>query len=106
MFDNNISFTSNIRFVSYSKFKKTARMSRNINFKLGARNIIKADKFHSYGIRTCTGGGLVNPHVEAEGFHLLDDIANMDNFDGIINKMFSYVQNPQRGLLIGSKYFS
>jgi len=103
MLDNNVSFTSNIRFVSYGKFRRISHGTPNIRFELGERNIVKADKFHSYDIRTCTGGGLVDPYVEAEGFHLLDDIANRNNFAEIIDKMFNYVKAPQRGLLIGSK---
>lgn len=103
MSDNNISFTSNIRFVSYDKFKKIACKSPNIGFELDERNIVKANQFHSYDVRTCTGGGLVNPNVEAEGFHLLDDIANRNNFAQIIEKLFTYVKNPQRGILLGSK---
>ena len=99
---NSITFTSNIHFVDrigYSKLRKKNR----IDFWHDVPNILKADEFYSEGIKTCSGGGLVNPSKEAEGFHLWDDKINQKNFTQIVNSLFEFVKEPQRALLIGSK---
>ena len=102
MNNNSPSFTSNIRFVNSAYYKMLAKKNY-IDFRHNAPNILKADEFYTEGIRTCTGGGLVSPGIEAEGFHLWDDKINNKNLPVIINSMFRFVKNPQRGLLIGSK---
>ena len=66
-------------------------------------NILKADEFYSEGIKTCTGGGVVIPFKEAEGFHFWDDMTNKKKFPDIVNSLFRFVKNPQRALLVGSK---
>lgn len=101
--DNKIAFTSNIRFVAPNKFRHISSHTPNIGFTHDERNIIKANEFCTVDIRTCTGGGLVKPNIEAEGFHLLDDFINLEHFPEIVAKLFRYVKNPERGLLIGSK---
>lgn len=101
--DSKISFKSNIRFVAPGEFRHISRCAKNIGFTHDEKNIVKANEFCSVDIRTCTGGGLVTPNNEAEGFHFLDDRTNNENFPKIISTLFSYVTNPERGLLIGSK---
>jgi len=101
--DNKISFKSNIRFVDLKKFRHISRCAKSIGFTHDERNIVKANEFCSMDIRTCTGGGLINPNIQAEGFHFLDDRTNKENFPEIISKLFRYVTNPEHGLLIGSK---
>lgn len=104
MKNNSVTFTSNIRFVDRPVYKI---MTKNnlIGFHHNVPNILKAEEFYSEEIRTCTGGGLVNPFKEAEGFHFWDDLLNKKNFDLIINKLFRYVKNPEHGLLVGAKDF-
>ena len=100
--NTSISFTSKIRFISGSAY--TMLQKRNyIDFIHNKPNILKADEFYSMNIRTCTGGGLVNPFVEAEGFHFWDDMVNAKNFPQLINSLFRFVKEPKRGLLVGSK---
>ena len=102
MENNSISFTSKIRFVErhiYSIMDK----KNFIDFAHSKPNILKADEFYSEEIRTCTGGGLVNPYHEAEGFHLWDDLTNKRKFPHLINSLFRFVKKPERGLLVGSK---
>lgn len=102
MKNNSITFTSNIRFVDKPVYKM---MTKNnfIGFHHSVPNILKAEEFYSEEIRTCTGGGLVIPFKEAEGFHFWDDLLNKKNFDLIINKLFRFVKNPEHGLLVGAK---
>lgn len=97
-----VSFTSNIKFVDQYQFIKIRKGDR-IGYKHNEINILKSALFYSEDIRTCTGGGLLNPQIEAEGFHLWDDIKNKKNFDLIIHSLFRFIKNPQHALLIGSK---
>ena len=102
MKNSNISFKSNIRFIdrnTYNKLKKT----NHISFWHDRPNILKATEFYSEGIKTCTGGGIINPQKEAAGFHIWDDKTNKKNFNTIIASLFRYIKNPERALLIGSK---
>lgn len=102
MENSSVSFTSNIHFVdriAYNKIKK----KNSIGFWHDVPNILKADEFYSEGIKTCTGGGLVIPFKEAEGFHFWDDMTNKKKFPDIVNSLFRFVKNPQRALLVGSK---
>ena len=102
MQNNSISFTSKIRFVDRHIYKIMDKKNF-IDFIHSKPNILKADEFYSEEIRTCTGGGLVNPYKEAEGFHFWDDYTNKKNFPHLVNSLFRFVKNPERGLLIGSK---
>lgn len=102
MENSSVSFTSNIHFVdriAYNKIKK----KNSIGFWHDVPNILKADEFYSEGIKTCTGGGIVIPFKEAEGFHFWDDMTNKKKFPDIVNSLFRFVKNPQRALLVGSK---
>lgn len=102
MENNSISFTSNICFVdriAYNKIKK----KNSIGFWHTVPNILKADEFYSEGIKTCTGGGVIIPFKEAEGFHFWDDMTNKKRFPDIVNSLFRFVKNPKRALLVGSK---
>lgn len=101
--NNQISFTSKINFVDYSKFSTKIKNAYEIGYRHDVPNIMKAPEFSTLGIRTCTGGGLIKSYREAEGFHLWDDLTNKKNFPEIINKLFRFVRNPERGLLVGSK---
>ena len=99
---SSIAFTSNIRFVDHPVFSMMKK-SNYIDFSHLRSNILKAEEFYSAEIRTCTGGGLVNPLVEAEGFHFWDDLKNKKKFPQLINMLFNFVKEPKRGLLLGSK---
>lgn len=102
MENSSVSFTSNICFVdriAYNKIKKR----NSIGFWHTVPNILKADEFYSEGIKTCTGGGIVIPFKEAEGFHFWDDMTNKKKFPDIVNSLFRFVKNPKRALLVGSK---
>lgn len=98
----NISFKSRIRFVDHAMFNKLKKGSQ-IQYKHGTPNIVKDKEFFSEEIRTCSGGGLVKSSVEAEGFHLLDDVVNFNNLHDFMVYLFRYVKNADRGLLLGSK---
>lgn len=102
MKSNSITFTSKIKFVD-RKFYNALEKHNEIKYQHNCSNILKADEFYSEDIRTCTGGGLVKPFEEAEGFHFWNDLPNIKNFPENINKLFRYVRNPERGLLVGSK---
>jgi hypothetical protein len=103
MADNGITFTSNIKFVKYSTYEKLCRGCVKIGFSNNERDILNASKFYSKDIRTCTGGGLVAPKKEAEGFHFLDDINNKKNFMLNIARLFNHIKEPKNAVLIGSK---
>lgn len=102
MNNNSIAFTSNIRFVNRAVYDKLSKVNR-IYYDHNRVNLLKSDEFFSEEIRTCTGGGLVNPGCEAEGFHFWDDAPNCKNFPEYINRLFRFVKNPERGLLLGGK---
>lgn len=100
-----VSFSSNIRFVNGADYAKLLAKSSadRIGYLHNEVNLLKSPHFFSTEIRTCTGGGLVTQELEAEGFHLLDDMPNMKAAHDILVKLFRYVKNPERGLLVGSK---
>lgn len=102
MQNNYITFTSKIRFVDRNTYNKLFKNNK-ISYFHNTPNILKADEFYSEEIRTCTGGGLVKPFKEAEGFHIWDDKPNIKNFPENINRLFRFIKNPERGILIGSK---
>lgn len=102
MADKSVSFTSNIRFVEREAFSMLKKQNF-INFHHTSPNILKADQFYSTEIRSCTGGGLVNPGCESEGFHFWDDYTNKKKFPDLVNSLFRFVKNPQNALLVGSK---
>lgn len=102
MENNSLSFGSKIRFVDRQVYKMLEKKNY-IDYHHNRPNILKAGEFFSEEIRTCTGGGLVNPGSEALGFHLWDDLTNKKNFPIIINNLFRFVRNPERALLVGSK---
>ena len=102
MKNNSISFTSKIRFVERPVY---AMMEKHnlIGFRHNEPNILKDKTFYSEEIRTCTGGGLVNPFKEAEGFHFWDDLMNKKDFNFLVNCLFRFVKSPEHGLLVGGK---
>lgn len=102
MTNDSISFTSKIRFVDRPVYKMLKK-NNFIDFRHGRPNILKSGEFYSEDIRTCTGGGLVNPGCESEGFHFWDDMTNKKKFPELVNSLFRFVRNPQNALLVGSK---
>ena len=102
MKNNSVSFTSKIKFVDRQCFCMMKKKNY-IGFRHDEANILKAPEFYSTEIRTCTGGGLVNPNVEAEGFHFWVDLTNKKKFNILANSLFRFVKNPERGILLGSK---
>ncbi len=97
-----VSFKSRINFVDRAMFDKIKRGTK-ILYKHDTPNIIKDNEFFTEEIRTCSGGGLVKPFVEADGFHLMDDVINFNNLHDFLVYLFRYVKNADRGLLLGSK---
>ena len=102
MTNDSISFTSKIRFVDRPVYKMLKK-NHFIDFRHDRPNILKSGEFYSEDIRTCTGGGLVNPGCESEGFHFWDDMTNKKKFPELVNSLFRFVRNPQNALLVGSK---
>ncbi len=102
MESKSISFGSSIRFVNRDVYKMLEKKNF-IDYRHDRPNILKADTFFSEEIRTCTGGGLVNPEIEALGFHFWDDLTNQNKFSYLMNCLFRFVKQPQNGLIVGSK---
>lgn len=102
MNNNQVSFTSKIKFVDSAQFSMLKKKNY-IGYRHNEPNILKAPEFYSTEIRTCTGGGLINPYSEAEGFHFWDDLTNKKKFSILIHSLFRFVKNPERGFLVGSK---
>lgn len=103
MNNSNVSFTAKIEFINGTKFFKNKDKGQYIGYLHNEPNAYKCDKFHSEGIRTCTGGGLEDDNHNALGFHFLDDKTNKKNFIDIVVKLFRWMPNANRGILIGSK---
>lgn len=100
--NNNISFKSNIRFVPIELERLNLR-GQEIGFLTGEQNCIKASEFFTYGIKTCTGGGLITPNKEALGFHYLDaSFSHFLNVNKFIKDLGKQIK-PERGLLVGGK---
>ena len=74
-----VSFKSRINIVTEKTFRKLPR-GVFINYYADKRNsnIVKAANFSTYGIRTCTGGGLMSRFDNAAlGFHIWDETTNI-----------------------------
>ena len=103
---NNITFTSNINFVSERMFRKaTYKHSEYIpfeNFGEGKFSSVTSN-FHTMGIRTCTAGGITDGE-KAKGFHIRDSYENITNLDKIYKIITEPFEKPFKNiLLIGSK---
>ena len=98
--NNQVSFKSRIQFVPFAKFADTIHDAAKIDFG-NCYKFVKEDKFFSTEVRTCTGGGFVEPLKNAMGFHILDseynNIAVIPWFERFVNF------NAENGLLIGAK---
>lgn len=103
MNNSDVSFTSRIQFVDGRTFAKYNNKGFYIGFNHQTSNMLKAPKFFSCDIRTCTGGGITDKNGNALGFHFWDDKPNKKNFQDIIVKMFRWMPDADRGLLVGSK---
>ncbi len=103
MQNNNVSFTSNIRFVPWKVFSKMEKKNAILYYH-DTPNILKADEFYSLDIRTCTGGGLTKQSTgEGEGFHFWDDKITQKKANDNVISLIRFVKNPERGLVIGGK---
>lgn len=101
---NNISFKSQIHIITSPKFKKIIT-DKSIYFcNYGKyKNIIKSNNFNTAGIKTCTGGILVNSDkTNAVGFHLWDALT-LDDLMLNLKNIKNTIQSPINGVLIGSK---
>lgn len=108
--DNNISFTSRINFVnskmfdkfrhgSYIDIRKSNNLSENLQF-----GISNSDEFYTDEVRTCTAGAIINSKTkQCVGFHIYDCLNNEEKIDDIINYILSFVEKPDKALLLGSK---
>ena len=104
---NRVSFKSRINIVTEKTFRKLPS-GVFINYYADKKNsnIVKASTFSTYGIRTCTGGGLMSRFDNAAvGFHIWDETKNLSDILKYIKKQ---IFCPDNGLLIGSKrlYYS
>ncbi len=95
------SFKSKINFIPYGQFAKMNKINP-IKFDHEHPNVLKADKFWSANIRSCTGGGIVGKN-EASGYHIWDDRVNFDGIKNVIENITSSVKEPVSGLVIGAK---
>lgn len=101
---SNVSFTSKIDFVKKPKIYNV--FGTAIFCYPPESSIRKLSDFHTWGIRTCSGGGLVDTQTgEAVGFHCLDCKANRESITNYIDRLFKEVKNPDSALLIGGKSF-
>lgn len=109
--DNNISFKSGIEFVNGHNFRRTVKHMRNYVPCEGEPimdeliHYIKKGAFYTDEIRTCSAGGITNTKNKAIGFHILDNLVNLESLNLRINALKEVIAaNPNmRGLLIGSK---
>lgn len=103
--NNNLSFKSRINIVNASEFKKSDK-GVYIDFREGKslKSVVKAPKFYTTGIRTCTGGGVVNDDGSI-GFHFWHQLERK-HLKSNLNKINHLMPNIKSGLLIGSKNLS
>lgn len=88
----------------YGEFIKLKRIN-HIAFNHDNPNILKADRFWSANIRSCTGGGLVGKN-EASGFHIWDDDLNFKNIKKVTENISGSVTKPESGIVLGAKDIS
>lgn len=103
---SNISFSSKINFVSYRDFfdnKVNRNKSEFVPSWCAEPCSAEGDEFYSVQLRTCTGGGIVEPDNKVVGFHFYDCENNVSNAEQNVEDLFKKAPNAQRGLVIGGK---
>jgi hypothetical protein len=103
---NNISFTSNINFVSPRQFRKVIRRHGEYipfeNYGEGKFCSI-SQNFYTECIRTCSAGGIKSSE-SAVGFHVKDSYTNYEKIKKVYKSIKSHlIGEAEGGLLIGSK---
>ena len=102
----NVSFTSNINFVDLPSFYNVEN-GEYVGFSDNPgdpNSIRKADEFYTYGVRTCTAGGLIDSsNDEAVGFHYYDGPKNNAALTNYVDSLFKNVKNPDKALILGGK---
>lgn len=99
----NVSFKSRINFVNYSAYKRRVN-GIYIDFEPIMDCFCKNGKFWTDNIRTCTAIGLINTDTkEALGVHYHDSEINYKMLEHFLERMFKWINNPNRCLIIGSK---
>ncbi len=105
IYHSNTTFTSKINFVSCDDFED--RISLNGDGFVPDWNpepcSTVGDEFYSVQLRTCTGGGIVEPGEKVVGFHFYDCQKNLDNAEQNVEDLFEKAPNAERGLVIGGK---
>ena len=96
-----LSFKSKINIITFGEFDKMKKINL-IKFDHNNPNVLKADRFWSANIRSCTGGGLVGKN-EASGYHIIDDVQNFEGIKNVIENITSSVKNPISGIVLGCK---
>lgn len=103
---NNLSFTSKINFVDLPSFYDNEG-GDFVGFSDDPKDptsMRKADEFFTYGVRTCTAGGLIDSsNNEAIGFHYYDGPKNNAALTAYLDKLFQNVKNPDKALILGGK---
>lgn len=102
---NNITFSSKINFVTYDEFceRVNPRKAVCIPSTSFAPEIVKGDEFYSVQLRSCSGGGIVEPDISSAGFHSFDSKYNLDKAEQVIERLFELVPGATGGLIIGGK---
>ena len=103
---NQMSFKSNIRFVSSEEFGKHCLGSY---FYCGGRgselkeSMKKGTDIWTSSVRSCTAGGVVDKNG-AIGFHIYDIKENLNKVkDGFLNILKTAVDKPKSAIVLGSK---
>lgn len=103
---NNISFTSNINFVSARQFRKVVHKSGEyipFNDYGTGKFCSVSSSFYTKCVRTCTAGGVIDSKT-ARGFHIKDSFENVNNIGNIYHSITENIEKPfENVLLIGSK---
>lgn len=102
---SNLSFSSKINFVSYDEFDNRVNQNGDgfvPSWKAEPCSIV-GDEFYSVQLRTCTGGGIVEPGKKVVGFHFYDCQKNLDNAEQNVEDLFEKAPNAECGLVIGGK---
>ena len=85
-----------------SKYKELSELG--LGSLIQRQDIVLADEFKTFSVRTCEGGLTKNSQAEgALGFHYLDDETNYNNIGKFLKLIFELNPNPDRAFLIGGK---
>ena len=98
-------FTSKIHFVPSCIFAEIINPNEQKYVSFAQIKSISppCDSFYSVELKSCSGGGVVEPGKSCVGFHIFDCKENLEKVNENIEEITTPIPKATRGLLIGGK---